>query len=122
MSENKGYKFISLEFLEDMAGGDDEFLVEMIDTYLASIPNSLDKLKQAYEQGDNKQLLLYAHKLKGSFNFIGCTQVGSVLSEVEEYAQNLKTNINLPEQLKYIFDDSSKITAELESLRKEKLL
>ena len=121
MSVHKEYKYISLEYLDDMAGGENDFLIEMIDTYLTSIPDSLAKLKIAVESGDGNNIIHYAHKLKGSFNFIGCIQAGAILNEIEDYILQTNNNSHLHSLIEKIFEESTKITAELECLRIEKM-
>jgi len=49
MSNDSDYKYISLEYLEDISSGESDFLIEIIDIYLVSIPESVAKLKEAVE-------------------------------------------------------------------------
>src|SRR5690606_785255 len=53
-----------LDELLEMGGGDHEFLAEMIDSYLATAPDLLEKLRRSAAASDAATLRLAAHTLK----------------------------------------------------------
>ncbi len=116
MTPEKQYEYVDFEYLSDMADGETEFIIAMIDTYLTSIPLSIAKLGDAIDSGNKDQIIFFSHKLKGSYNFIGCLQIGKVFARIEDHCE---TEINieyLREQLQQVIALSQKITAELEEI------
>lgn len=91
MSNNK-YSYINPECLYELGDGEDEFVKEIIGDVLKLVPESIDMLKQATESNNEKDIIFYAHKLKGTFRFIGCNELGDLMEQVEK--QDLSTEEN----------------------------
>ena len=121
MSNDSDYKYISLEYLEDISSGESDFLIEIIDIYLVSIPESVAKLKEAVETKSAPELAYYAHKLKGSFNFIGCTQLAHFLTEMEAYGEAGDENATIPGLLEQVITQSLGVAEELRHLHEARL-
>lgn len=116
MRLDKKYQYISLDYITELADDDDDFVIQMIETYLSSIPENLTKLEAAINDRDGEQINFYAHKLKGSFNFIGCLAVGDVFVQIEANSVD-PTNIPL---IRTLLVDVKKmadnVTAELQQV------
>lgn len=107
------YTYIDLQYINDMADGDSAFIIEIVGMYLTSIPENISKLVEASSDKDYKQTAFYAHKLKGSYRYIGCVQMEDVLLKIEQYA-GTATNLQLiPGYVEQIVDLSPKIIMEL---------
>lgn len=63
--------YIDLNVLKDMTGNDEEFIKEMIQTYLDSAPADFENLKKQYNEGDIESLGKTAHKMKGATRSMG---------------------------------------------------
>jgi HPt (histidine-containing phosphotransfer) domain-containing protein len=119
MRLNKQYKYISLEYINELADDDDDFVEQMIHAYLNSIPVNLGKLAAAIESNDLEEIIFHAHKLKGSFNFIGCTQIGEVFLQVESYCKNEADIPKIKDCMVEIIDAADRVTAELQDVLAE---
>ena len=64
-------EYIDLQVLKDLTGNDEDFIKEMIQTYLDSAPADFEKLKAHYNQGDLEALGKTAHKMKGASRSMG---------------------------------------------------
>jgi|GEM_PF-2442340 len=95
------YKFIDLNYLNDMGGGDDEFTKEVIGICLNTIPESIDKLMAAVVANDTAQLYFYIHKLRGSMNVINSPQFIKLLDKADAYckANDMSSVIEIAAQL-----------------------
>lgn len=82
------YKNINLEFIYEMADGEDEFVTEIITSYLTSIPLTIAKLQDATQAGNAEDITYLGHKLKGSFRFIGANELGDMAERMETNAQS----------------------------------
>ena len=73
----------ALESLRETVGGDPEFLVELIDTFLEDAPQLLADMGQAVEQGDAGGLRLAAHSLKSNSADFGAKALSALCKELE---------------------------------------
>lgn len=77
----------ALDGLLEMTGGDEEFLAEMIDTFLADGQTLLAEMKTAAAAaGDAAALRRAAHTLKSNSRTFGATALGDLCQEIEERA------------------------------------
>lgn len=74
---------INPDRLQEVAMGDDEFMVELIDLYLGDAPGQLEALGQAVARQDATAVSAAAHKLKGSCGNIGAEGLVSLCQQIE---------------------------------------
>lgn len=119
MTPQNKYKLIDLEFINEMADGDDQFVLNIIEVYKVSVPNALQHLKESIATEDAEGVVFYIHKLKGSFYFIGVSKLTEIFTAIEESMLTDdaldKVKEMLP-QIEQIIDES---TAELKELKQE---
>lgn len=77
------YKHIDLEYIMELAGGEDEFVIEIIESYIETVGPNIRLLRDALTAHDTDRIAFLAHKLKGSFRFIGCTGPGDIMEQIE---------------------------------------
>ena len=75
----------------DMAGGDEEFLKELVGIYLSDCPEKLSKIRQAIEAQDNQTLYETAHSLKGASGNLGLTRAYELALELERKGKEGRT-------------------------------
>lgn len=61
----------SLESVEEMAGGDQDFVKVVVQTFLEEIPPDLEGMNQSIIDGDAPRAYQYAHKMKPNFQMFG---------------------------------------------------
>ena len=81
--ESKVFNFAQLE---EVTAGDPDFTRELLEEFTADIPNSLDRLKDALNQGDCDGVLLEAHSIKGSSMSLGAQALGDSAGLLENKA------------------------------------
>ncbi|NEO57567.1 MAG: response regulator [Okeania sp. SIO3B5] len=72
-----------LQELKEMAGGESELLVEVIDCYLEDSPKLLDEMSQAIKQQEAKLLQRSAHSMKSSSASVGANNLSELCKELE---------------------------------------
>jgi len=77
------YAYINLEAINDIADGDSEFIREIITNYGETVSNSLEGLSEAISGADAERIVFFAHKLKGSYAFVGADQLHGLVQEIE---------------------------------------
>lgn len=70
VSPAAGLKVYSLEYLETISGGNHEFLIDCLKTFITSVSDKMEELKQAVAAADNKQIGAIAHNIKPSFEML----------------------------------------------------
>lgn len=74
----------NLSYLEEVAQGSKEFIVEMIDKFLEQTTDSLEVLGRSIEAGNYEEVRRLAHKLKPTFVIVGVQKVFELLKTMEE--------------------------------------
>ena len=76
----------ALASLLEMTGGDEAFLAELIDTYLADAGDLRATMRQALATGDAPGLRRAAHSLKSNSATFGATTLAALCQDLEERA------------------------------------
>jgi HPt (histidine-containing phosphotransfer) domain-containing protein len=85
MSSDK-YQYVNIEAINDIADGDPEFIKEIIGNYFNTVSNSIQGLEEAIKEPDTEKIIFFAHKLKGSFGFIGADTLTRMAIDIETNA------------------------------------
>ncbi|NJK28312.1 MAG: Hpt domain-containing protein [Coleofasciculaceae cyanobacterium SM2_3_26] len=102
-------ELVDVERLHQISGGDSEFEVELLQSFLEDFQERLLGAKQAVEQQAWNQLSQEAHQMKGSAANLGIFPLQHAAAEVEQQVKAATFN-GIPELL-------VTIEAELEKLR-----
>lgn len=109
---------IDLSYLEEIANGNTDFIVEMIDLFLQQAPESLIQIREKVEKKEFQLVGNLAHKLKPTFAMIGVMSGSKLAERIEKStrgAYDLENLSELVDELKGISDLS------MEKLRKLRL-
>ena len=74
---------IDLSYLREVASGNTEFMIEMIDIFLAQTPGYIDQLTVAIGQKDWTKMAELSHKIKPTMSFMGVESAKETLGEIE---------------------------------------
>ena len=105
-----------LSFLEEIADGNQEFMIESITMFLTQTPEILASLTQSIGARDWPTTSSLAHKIKSNLGFFGMDRLKSVMQDIETTSkaggtdpaistkfESLKTAVNISlEQLSKI--------------------
>jgi len=100
---------VDLSYLEDIAGGSKEFIIEMIDMFLEQTPGYCLEIKQGIIDQEWKKVSDLAHKIKPTLAFMGSHAAKEVMSSIETDSRNM---INL-DTLGSRFDDLHAVCTQL---------
>ncbi len=64
-------KYINLEYLDTMTGGDDDMKREMLSMLIVEIPDEMAKMQAATAAADWEEVFQISHKFKTTLSFIG---------------------------------------------------
>ncbi|WP_421752962.1 Hpt domain-containing protein [Croceimicrobium sp.] len=84
-------KVYDLSQLEELGGGDAEFVAMMVATFLEHTPGQLDEMKNAHSSGDLATLGAIAHKIKPNVDMFG---INAITQDIRDLEQMGKEGIN----------------------------
>jgi HPt (histidine-containing phosphotransfer) domain-containing protein len=79
---------IDLTYLKEVATGDTEFIIEMIDIFLLQTPGYVEQLTAAVDQKDWIKMADLSHKIKPTLAFMGVESAKNTLQEIETKSRN----------------------------------
>ncbi len=93
---NKGY---SLKHVDELSGGDNEFIAVLVQTFLEEIPPDLDSMVQAVESDNPQMAYQYAHKMKPNLQLFDIDLL-SQIKQIEAWSKTKKAK----EEIKPVLD------------------
>ncbi len=111
-------KYYDLADVHEMAGGDDDFVKIIVQTFLEEIPPDVDSMMEAIENSNASLAYQYAHKMKPNLQLFGLNLMDHILtieawskgntaseSAAKASGETIATKVNLAkDQLKEDFD------------------
>jgi len=123
MSENFYQKTsdfnLDLSYLKDVSSGSNEFMIEMIDLFLAQTPEYFENLAQFVRDENWVKVGELAHKIKPTLAFMGADSAKETMAEIENKARNLINTESISASFKELHDFSAILFAKLKEVRKE---
>ncbi len=77
----------SLEKLEKISRGNQDFVREMVNIFMKNTPNTLDEIHLAFKEEDYMKVSKLAHRLKPSIGNMGIEGLKGAALEIEQYAK-----------------------------------
>lgn len=114
-------KQYDLTYLKNMSGNNQEFIKEMLQTFVQSIPNSLKDMDEALSTGDLTKLARISHQIKPSMTLLGIDHLKEAAIRIEERAKNneaptLELQLNVSEFTQTCRDIILELREELKKL------
>ena len=107
-------KHYSLESLKEIAGGDEDFMAIVAQTFLEEIPPDLEALSSAIVD-DNKELAYqFAHKMKPNIEMFGISVLKDITT-IETWTKGSKNNGVVAENIETINTVLKAVFIELKS-------
>ncbi|MCK3685632.1 Hpt domain-containing protein [Maribellus sp. YY47] len=113
---NQHFQHINTSRIEELAAGDTEFYIEIIDIFLNQIPDFIDKMTTALEEKNWQLLAREAHTAKSSALTFGMEDTGVRLKQVQLLAEANELD-TLPELVKKAISDLEAAIPELHELK-----
>lgn len=106
--DKENFEIINMQYLEDIAGGNTEFIAEMINLFFDQVPDKLDTISTAISKNDYETIAATAHKLKPIVGYVGMDPQALGVRDIENDAnkngdmntikknyENVRENLNL---------------------------
>ncbi|MGE9313823.1 response regulator [Niabella sp. CJ426] len=103
---------INLQYITELACGENEFIIEIIESYLETVGPNIEALNKASLAGDKNAIAFLSHKLKGTFRYIGSEEPAKLVEWIEQY--NKENNLTgIPELISSVKSFYAKSEVEL---------
>lgn len=89
LSDDSIYPLPDLTYLNDMAGGDESFMKEIISLFLETAPALILLMKQSALAADMEKLHFSAHKLLPQLTFVGILTAIPHVQSIESGGKNM---------------------------------
>ncbi len=87
-------KKYNLQQLEELAGGNTDFVNSMVETFLEYTPGQLQEMLNAHKEQKMDVLGAVAHKIKPNIDLFEISEIRNDIRLIEEHGKN---NLNTPE-------------------------
>lgn len=117
------YKHIDMGYLNDLALGSNDFMIEMLESFTATTPVSIQKMKDCIPNGDWKTIGGLAHKLKTSYSFMGMDNMVTLSKTLQDLGMEGVNTSDIPSMINDMHEEYCKaeieLIAELDKLKNE---
>lgn len=94
-------KLYNLEYLEEISGGDKDFIADMLNDFVTNAPLSMAEVESLVNQNNWAEVYAVVHRFIPTFEFVGAEEIRSKLRIIENSA---KTQTGL-EQVSNLVDE-----------------
>jgi CheY-like chemotaxis protein len=88
--------YYNLDYLKEVSGNNQDFILEMVQTFITTLPQTLLELKDASTVENWDTLSRLAHQIKPSFTLMGLEFLRSKVAKIEESARTRTKLESLP--------------------------
>lgn len=97
-------KLYSLNYLKSISGGDEEFIQDMIQTFVNTVPEELLKIKSLIDQENWVKTGETAHKFGSNLLYLELDDLRGIITSIENYGLEMEHTDEIP----VLFDKLSK--------------
>jgi len=117
IEKEKSLKLIDLSYLQSVSNNDKQFIQEMIDTFLESMPKSIVDITRNVEVKDWESLAKAIHKIKPSLTMMGMQTLKSAAIELEQMCKSEILIKAIPSESELFTRQLKEALRELESVK-----
>jgi HPt (histidine-containing phosphotransfer) domain-containing protein len=103
----------SLDKINEMAEGDEDFVNSVISVFLEEVPQDLEDLEKAIENGDYENVYKLAHKIKPNVDLLGMEQSRVIALDIETLGKNLDNKEEIEKKFPLLKKDIHQVISEL---------
>ena len=105
----------SLDKINEMAEGDQDFINSVISVFLEEVPEDLQALEKALEEKDHVQVYKLAHKIKPNVDLLGMEQTRAIALELETLGKQEANMAEIEKRFPMLKTDINQVVAELKN-------
>lgn len=105
----------SLDKINEMADGDQDFINSVISVFLEEVPEDMEMLEKALEAKDHGQVYQLAHKIKPNVDLLGMEQTRAIALEMETLGKEVGNMDEIKKRFPLLKTDITQVIAELKN-------
>jgi len=105
----------TLDKINEMAAGDEDFIVSIVTVFLEEIPQDLKDLEEAVNNRDHEQTYQLAHKIKPNVDILGMEQTRILALDIETLGKNQGSFDEINTKFPVLKQDVLQVISELQS-------
>lgn len=103
----------SLDKINEMAEGDEDFINSVITVFLEEVPEDLQSLENALNAKDYEQVYKMAHKIKPNVDLLGMEQTRAIALEIENLGKQEANMAEIEKRFPMLKTDINQVVSEL---------
>ena len=103
----------SLDKINEMAAGDEDFVHSVITVFLEEVPVDLEALEAAIEAKDFENVYKLAHKIKPNVDLLGMEQTRATALEIETLGKSSENSEEIESKFPLLKKDVLQVISEL---------
>ena len=103
----------SLDKINEMAAGDEDFVHSVITVFLEEVPVDLEALEAAIEAKDFENVYKLAHKIKPNVDLLGMEQTRATALEIETLGKSSENSDEIESKFPLLKKDVLQVISEL---------
>ncbi len=103
----------SLDKINEMAAGDEDFVQSVITVFLEEVPTDLEALETAIAQKDYENVYKLAHKIKPNVDLFGMEQTRATALEIETLGKSAENSAEIESKFPLLKKDVLQVISEL---------
>nr|WP_288933910.1 Hpt domain-containing protein [uncultured Allomuricauda sp.] len=105
----------NLDKINEMAEGDEDFIVSVISVFLEEVPEDLDSLEKAIDSKDYENIYKLAHKIKPNVDILGMEHTRAKALEIETLGKTTGSMEEIEEKFPILKKDVLQVVTELKN-------
>lgn len=105
----------NLDKINEMAEGDEDFVLSVISVFLDEVPADLEALELALKEKNYEQVYKLAHKIKPNVDLLGMEQTRAVALEMETLGKSASNMNDIETLFPILKTDIRQVVAELKN-------
>ena len=105
----------NLDKINEMAEGDEDFIVSVVSVFLEEVPEDLEGLEKAINNKDYENIYKLAHKIKTNVDILGMEQTRAKALEIETLGKTAGSMSEIEEKFPILKRDVLQVVAELKN-------
>src|SRR5690606_31505396 len=109
-------KLYDLSLVRLLSGGDEEFVLKMIDLFIKTMPDSLQLLQESVKNEQWDDAGKAAHKMKSTIDAIGISSLKNNIRQIENYSKQRQS----PDEINRLVKIAEEVLLKcIESMKKD---
>jgi len=105
----------NLDKINEMAEGDEDFIISVVSVFLEEVPEDLEGLEKAINSKDYENIYKLAHKIKPNVDILGMEQTRAMALEIETLGKTTGSMAEIEEKFPMLKKDVLQVVSELKN-------